>query len=219
MKPSEDRKSIRVDVISDPVCPWCYVGKRRLDQAAALTADRFDVEVAWHPFQLNPTLPPEGVDWETYAVEKFGSLERIREMQGRLAEVGKDVGILFDFDGVKRAPNTFDAHRLLSLALPSGLQQDVVEALFRAHFVEGRDIGDRATLTSIAESVGMDPTQIRQAFEEGAAAEEVRDGLLQVRQLGIQAVPFFIVGRRFGIAGAQPAEQLVEALERAAAED
>lgn len=212
---SEHRTTLRVDVISDCVCPWCYVGKRRLEEAIRRVEDRLDVQVVWHPFQLNPELPPEGRPWEDYARERFGSLERIREAQGRLVEIGEEVGIPFAFEKVRKAVNTFAAHRLIAIAAGAGKQDEMVERLFAANFVEGRDIGDPETLVTIAEEAGMDRQEIARALGEGKGEAEVWKGLEGARQIGVQGVPFFIVERKLAVHGAQPAEVLVQVFERA----
>lgn len=212
---SVERAKVRVDVISDCVCPWCYVGKRRLEEAIRQVEERMEVEVQWHPFQLNPDLPPEGREWEAYARERFGSLERIQEMQGRLVEIGKEVGIPFHFEKVEKAVNTLAAHRLQLLAQAAGKQDEVVERVFAANFVEGRDIGNLETLADIAAEAGMDRESVLRALEEGVGLDEVRQGLAMARQAGVQGVPFFIVEGRLAVHGAQPAEVLVNVFERA----
>ncbi|WP_050726896.1 DsbA family oxidoreductase [Vulgatibacter incomptus] len=211
-----EKKPLRVDVISDCVCPWCYVGKRNLDEAIARSEDRFDMEVHWHPFQLNPDLPAEGRDWKKYAAERFGSLERLRGMQVRLEEVGKAAGIDFAFDKVSRAVNTFEAHRLIALAGLEGLQDEVAEGLFRANFVDGADIGSRETLLKVATAAGMDAERTSAMLESGEGEEQVRQGLEMARRIGVTGVPFFIVDGKYAVSGAQPPEALVELFDHAA---
>mgnify|MGYP000883374807 FL=1 len=213
---SVERKTVRVDVISDCVCPWCYVGKRRLDEAVARIGDRLDVQVAWHPFQLDPSLPPEGREWTAYVRERFGSLERFAEIQQRLVEIGREVGIPFAFDRVKRAVNTFSAHRLIALAAEAGRQHEVVERVFSAHFVEGRNVGELETLAAIAAEAGMDGADVLTALREGRGEGAVRLGLDLAEKIGVTGVPLFIVEWRYAVQGAQPTEVLVEAIEAAA---
>lgn len=210
-----EKKALRVDVISDSVCPWCYVGKRNLDEAIARVADRYEVEVAWHPFQLSPEVPAEGRDWEEYVTERFGSMEALNGMRDRIAEVGKTIGIPFAFERITRAVNTFDAHRLILLAGAVGKQDEVVEALFRGNFVDGGDIGNRDTLVRIAADAGMDEEQVREALASDVAADGVRQGLAEARRIGVQGVPFFIVNGRLAVSGAQPPEALVGLFDRA----
>ncbi len=210
-----ERRSVRVDVISDCVCPWCYVGKRRLEEAVRRVEDRLDVQVVWHPFQLDPTLPPEGLPWEDYVRERFGSPERFREAQARVAEIGREVGIPFAFEKVRKAPNTLLAHRLIAIAAAADRQADMVERIFRAHFVEGRDIGDLESLVAIAEEAGFDREATARGLAEGQGEAEVRRGLEMAREIGVRGVPFFIVDLQLAVHGAQPPEVLVEVLQRA----
>lgn len=189
---------VSVEVWSDPICPWCFIGKRRLAKAVA----GLDVQVVWRPFQLNPDMPRDGMPRADYRAAKFGSLARSRELEARVEEVGREEGIAFAFDRVARTPNTFDAHRLLRRALRTGTQEVVAEALFRAYFLEGRDLGDPAVLAGL----GGGPL----AGDE--EAEEVRREEAEGRALGIQGVPFFVIGRRVGLSGAHPPEVLREAI-------
>lgn len=216
---SAEKQTLRVDVISDVVCPWCFVGKRRLEQAIEKVADRFDVQVQWHPFQLNPDMPKEGRDWEEYVKERFGEMERLAAAQERLVEIGKNEGIPFAFDQVRRAANTFDAHRLIWIAGRFGKQGEVAEGLFRANFLEGRDVGKRETLLEVAGAAGLDPAEIGRLLDEGAGSDEVGASQEQARQIGVSGVPFFIAERKLAVSGAQPADVLAEMLEEAARGD
>src|SRR3954447_23685158 len=146
--------SLAVDVISDVICPWCYIGKRRLEKAVAALAG--PVKVRWLPFQLNPTMPKEGVSRREYRTRKFGSWERSQELDARVVAVGKEEGIHFAFDRIERTPNTLEAHRLIWLAGKESVQDAVVEALFRAYFTEGRDIGNQQTLLDVVAEAGLD---------------------------------------------------------------
>ena len=148
--------NLTVDVISDVICPWCYVGKRRLEKAVAAVAGTHEVVVRWHPFQLNPQMPREGMERRAYRTAKFGSWERSLELDARLVAVGAGEGITFAFDKIERTPNTLDAHRLIRLAGEQGVQDAVVEALFRAYFTEGRDISDRRTLLDVVAGAGLE---------------------------------------------------------------
>lgn len=203
---------MRIDVFSDVVCPWCFVGKRRLEQALA-AAKVTDAEVHWHAYQLNPDLPPEGVDRRQYLETKFGpgAMERIH---ARLDEAGKSAGIDFQFDDIQRSPNTRDAHRLLWLAGAQGKQGGLKEALMKAYFMEGRDVGDRAVLAEIAAAAGV--TGDIQAFLAGEGGQqEVQEDLDLAARLQISGVPFFIFAGRYALAGAQPPEVFAQALEAA----
>lgn len=200
---------MRIDVFSDVVCPWCFVGKRRLEQALA-AAKVTDAEVHWHAFQLNPDLPTDGVDRREYLERKFGpgAMERIH---ARLDEVGREAGIDFQFDRIARSPNTRDAHRLVWLAGTQGKQNSLEEALMKAYFIEGRDVGDHAVLADVAAAAGVSgdvPAFL--AGEEGQ--REVQEDLATAARLQISGVPFFIFEGRYALAGAQPPEVFAQAL-------
>src|SRR5687767_7456998 len=149
---------LAIDVVSDVVCPWCFIGKRRLE--AAIAAAGVAVTIRWRPFQLDPTIPPEGKDRRQYLVAKFGSGDRIRQMQERIAELGQAEGLAFAFDRITLSPNTLDAHRLIRWAGEAGRQDAAVEALFRAYFIDGENLGDRATLARIAGAAGLDAERV-----------------------------------------------------------
>ena len=194
---------MRIEVASDVVCPWCYIGKRRLEKALELLGD-VQIELRWLPFQLNPGMPKEGMPRAEYRKAKFGSLERSRELDARVIAEGKGEGIEFAFERIERTPNTSAAHRLIAAA-PD--QNKVVDALFRAYFEEAKDIGDPAVLAQIARQCGVD--------EWPAKARDVSVLEEEVRAMGITAVPTFIFERRTGIAGAYPPEQLAAAIRQA----
>jgi predicted DsbA family dithiol-disulfide isomerase len=202
---------MQIEVWSDVVCPWCWIGKRRLAKAVADLAPA--PEIVWRPFQLNPELPAEGMDRAAYRRTKFGSLERSRELEARVAEAGRPEGIDFAFDRIKRTPNTFDAHRVLRRAAREGLQDAVGESLFRAYFAEGRDLGDRAVLEELARAAGLD---VRQLWTGDAESAEVRREEAEGRELGIQSVPTFVIDRKLGLSGAQPPSVLRDAIREAA---
>jgi predicted DsbA family dithiol-disulfide isomerase len=198
-------KKLAIEVASDVVCPWCYIGKRRLEKALDLLKDEFEVEVRWLPFQLNPDLPSEGIPRADYRKAKFGSLERSKQMDERVIAEGKGEGIDFAFDRMQTQPNTSQAHRLIALAQN---QNAVVDALFRAHFEQGRNIGDAKVLADIAAQCGV------KGWPQGAG--DVSKLEEEVRGLGVSAVPTFIFERRHGVSGAYPPEQLAEAMRQAA---
>jgi predicted DsbA family dithiol-disulfide isomerase len=202
-------KTLELEVASDVVCPWCYIGKRRLEKALELLKDEFQVNVRWLPFQLNPDLPAEGIPRADYRKAKFGSLERSKQMDARVIAEGKGEGIDFAFDRMERQPNTTQAHRLIALAEN---QDAVVEALFRAHFEQGRNIGDPKVLAEIAAQCGVAgwPQDAKTRASEVSKLEE------EVRELGISGVPTFIFERRHGVSGAYPAESLAEVIRQAA---
>src|SRR5262245_59159334 len=165
--------SLAVDVISDVICPWCYIGKRRLEKAVAALDG--PVKVRWLPFQLNPMMPKEGVSRKEYRTKKFGSWERSQELDARVAAVGEAEGIPFAFDRIERTPNTLDAHRLIWLADKPGVQDAVVEALFRAYFTEGRDISNRRTLLDVVAEAGLDRHQAEAVLDSEGGLEAIKE--------------------------------------------
>ncbi|HEV2213211.1 MAG TPA: DsbA family oxidoreductase [Gammaproteobacteria bacterium] len=204
---------MRIDVFSDVVCPWCFVGKRRLDAALA-AAGITDAAIHYHAFQLNPDLPPGGMDRQEYMRQKFGDSANVERTHDRVREAGRSAGIEFRFDRISRSPNTFDAHRLLALADTQGRQGTLKDALMNAYFLEGRDIGDRAVLADIASQAGMSG-DIPAWLAGDTAADEVRADLTTAARLEISGVPFFIFGGRYALAGAQPPEVFAQAIEAA----
>jgi predicted DsbA family dithiol-disulfide isomerase len=201
-----------LSVVSDAICPWCYVGKRRLEQAYALMEGGPRFRVAWRPFELNPQMPKAGIDRREYRMRKFGSWERSLALDAQLTEVGKSVGIQFRYDLMKRTPNTFDAHRLIWLAGEMGVQDAMVETLFRAYFSEGRDIGDASVLAQLAAEAGVDRARAEallagtEGSAEVAAEEEV------AMRSGLSGVPTFVLEGRVLFSGAQPPELIARAL-------
>lgn len=214
--------AVVVDVVSDVVCPWCYIGKRRLEAAIAqLRASDPDLPftIRWHPFQLNPDLPPEGVDRKAYLEAKFGGPERARQVYERVTAAGLSVDIPFAFDAIKRQPNTLDAHRLVAWAQsrPEGDPDALVEGLFRANFIEGRYVGDREELVRIAAAAGYDPDDARAFLASDALKDVVAQSDLRAREMGIGGVPFFIFDGKTAVSGAQEPATIVEAIRQARA--
>ena len=205
---------VDIEVFSDVVCSWCYVGRRRLARAAELLAGKHEIRVTWKPYQLNPWMPPEGMDRAEYRRMKFGSAERSSGMDGRLREAGQSEGIELAFEKIARTPNTLQAHRLIWLAGQRGRQIEMVDALFQAYFTDGKDIGDNAVLAEVAASVGLDAEDVGRflANDEGLAEVEEEEQL--GRSLGIDGVPFFLLADKYGVSGAQPAEVLANVIER-----
>jgi predicted DsbA family dithiol-disulfide isomerase len=206
-------KPIVVDIVSDVVCPWCFVGKRRLEQAVA--EDGGDVEVRWHPFQLDPTIPAGGLDRTTYLERKFGDPGRIAQIHERLEQTGREVGIPFAFDRIRRSPNTRDAHRVIRWAHTVGRQNEVAETLFRLYFIEGVDIGDRAVLVRAAADNGLDPATVTRLLEDGSDIDAVEQEIATAVRLGVSGVPFFIFASSFAVPGAQSPDVLRTALGKA----
>ena len=203
-----------IDVVSDVVCPWCYIGKRRLEAALAQRSDGTRANVRWHPFQLNPDLPRGGVDRRVYLESKFGGPERAREINARVEAAGKEVGIWFEFERIARQPNTLDAHRLITWAQSQNpVRTDVlVEQLFRGYFTKGTDIGNIDELTRIAERAGFDAFRVKSMLttDQGRAAVAAADQ--RARAMGISGVPLFIFNERFAVSGAQPSKVMLEAM-------
>lgn len=207
---------VTVEVISDVICPWCFIGKRRLEKAMALLAEGANVAVHWLPYQLNPVMPPEGISRREYRIKKFGSWERSQELDANVVAHGKVDGIDFRFDLIDRTPNTVDSHRLVWLAGKHGCQNEVVEALFSAYFTNGRDLSDRPTLMDVAVQAGL-PRQLAEDLLDGQdGLNEIDEAKRLAQEVGVDGVPFFIVNRRVALAGAQPPESFLEAFRQVA---
>jgi predicted DsbA family dithiol-disulfide isomerase len=204
---------VPIDVISDVVCPWCYLGKRRLERAIGLLP-QLDFVVRWHPFRLDPTIPPGGIDRGDYLTGKFGSLDAVAATHASLTALGDREGIVFHFGAIARAPNTVDAHRLIRWASAIGLGEVMVEHLFQAYFTEGIDVGDRSALAGLAAELGMSgDIAARLASEEDSS--EVIAEVEEAYRIGVSGVPCFIIDRRYAVIGAHPPETLVEAIRQA----
>ena len=204
---------VRIDVISDVVCPWCYVGKRRLEEALAQASD-LSAGVFWRPYQLDGTIPHGGIARKEYLDRKFGP-DRAGQMYGRLEGIGREVGIPFAFDKIKISPNTLDAHRLLRWAQTAGTQGEVKEHLLRLFFVEGVDIGDHDVLADVAAQHGIERDVALRLLAGDADRDAVRGEIEMAARMGVTGVPFFIFNNRLAVSGAQPAEVLVQAMRQA----
>src|SRR5688572_22981284 len=203
-------KPLLIEIASDVVCPWCYIGKRRLEKALELLKGEVDARIEWLPFQLNPGMPSDGMARAEYRRQKFGSVEKGKMLDARVAQEGAGEGIAFAFDRMQRTPNTIAAHKLIDLAQKQGKGNAVVDALFRAYFEEAKDIGDEAVLKEIAERAGVT------GGADEKIQEEVKEKEERVRDLGISGVPTFIFNRESGLSGAYPPEQLAQAIREAA---
>jgi predicted DsbA family dithiol-disulfide isomerase len=205
--------ALTIDVVSDVVCPWCYLGEKRLE--AALAEEPEPVMVRWRPYQLDPTIPEGGLDRAEYMARKFGANGRLKGIHDNLTRLGAEFGLDFAFDRIKRAPNTLDAHRLVRWAASANVQSEVVDRLFKAYFAEGRDIGDRAVLLDIASGCGMDASIVEKLFAEGADVEAVRGEIAEAQAIGVTGVPFFIFAGRLAVSGAQDVPLLRRAIGQA----
>ncbi len=204
---------MKVEIWSDVVCPWCFIGKRRFETALDRFEHRADVEVAFRSFELNPNAEQQpGGSLEEALARKYGvSLEQARAMNARVMDAAAGEGLQYRFD-IARRGNTFDAHRLIHLAAADGLQAAMKERLMAAYFMEGRAIGDRDTLVELAGEVGVDPGRARAALDSDEYADDVRADEREAAELGITGVPFFVINRRYGVSGAQPPEVMLKAL-------
>jgi predicted DsbA family dithiol-disulfide isomerase len=196
---------IKLDILSDPVCPWCYIGKANLDRALEARPDH-PFEIEWHPFQLNPEMPAEGMDRRLYLETKFGGRDRAVAVYAQVAEAAEAAGLDIAFDRIARQPNTLDAHRMIHWAGLEGRQTAMVSSLFKAYFIEGRDIGDRDTLADIAEGVGLDREMMQRLLESEADRIEIAERDAHARARGVTGVPTFVVAHKHVVPGTQPPE-------------
>jgi predicted DsbA family dithiol-disulfide isomerase len=206
---------VRIDVVSDVVCPWCFIGKRRLEKALALKPD-VPVEVHWHPYFLNDWIPREGISREDYLTTKFGSPERYRGIAQRVSVAAASEGLDYAMDKISRQPNTLDAHRLIRWADGIGKAAEMKQRLMDLYFSEGADLTNRAVLVQAAADVGLDPEDVREALASDQDVAEVEQEAQSAKEAGIEGVPMFIFGGKFAVSGAQSPEYLAEAIERSA---
>ena len=209
---------ITIDVVSDAVCPWCYLGQKRLDQALA-AAPEIEASVRWRPYQLDPAIPAEGLDRKAYMEAKFGDTGRLEAAHERLIALGLEAGIAFAFDRIEVAPNTLDAHRLIRWAAGSGdadAQGKVVRRLFKAYFEDGRDIGRPEILVGIAGDAGMDAALVETLLATDADRDAVRGEIETARRMGVTGVPCFLLDGRYAVVGAQDTAVLADAIRRVA---
>jgi predicted DsbA family dithiol-disulfide isomerase len=212
---------IRVDVVSDIVCPWCYIGKRRLEKAIKYTqsSDNVqveDIEIVYHPFQLDPSVPAEGIGFQTYMENRFGGnfVDKFRQVE----QAAETEGLSFDFANLPKSINTFTLHRILTVAEQDGIQSDVKEALMKAYFVDKVDLTSDENIVSIMANYGWDEAKTKEIIYSDIASDEVKEEMNYYRQLGVSGVPFFIFNQKYAISGAQPSDVFVEIIEKVAQE-
>ena len=212
--PDAHRK-IQLDVVSDPICPWCYIGKHRLRQGLELLDPEIDIDVHWRPFELNPTMPREGMDRDAYCERKFGSIAYARQLYANVAANAKADGLPMEVDRIARTPNTRLAHRLIAYAEDHGRQNDLVDTLFAAYFVEGRDIGDAAVLGELAHDAGLDAAAVDALLADDGADAAIDAQEREAQGLGVQGVPAFLFNGKLLFSGAQDPRTIALAIERA----
>ncbi|WP_109464345.1 DsbA family oxidoreductase [Albibacillus kandeliae] len=205
-------QTVALDILSDPICPWCYIGKTHLEKALAQVPDHPFV-IQWHPFQLNPEMPEGGMDRRAYLEAKFGGQEGAVRAYAPVVEHARSAGLEINFEAMQRTPNTLDAHRLIHWAGIEHKQHDAVDALFRAYFVEGRDIGDHEVLGDIADGIGLDASVILRLLGSDADRQNIIDRDASAREMGVNSVPTFIVGGKHAVPGAQPPELWLKVIE------
>lgn len=193
---------MQIDVIFDTVCPWCFIGKRRLDAALAQRPG-IEAEINWHPFMLNPDMPPEGMDRRDYVKVKFGGESRSRRVHHAIGEAGKTVGISFAFERIGRTPNTVDSHRLVRFAAETGRAGAAIEALYYAYFLNGQDIGNRSVLFAVGDRLGLDGEALRDYLYSDRDVDDVNEQNARAHRLGISGVPSFVIDGEYSISGAQ----------------
>jgi len=204
-----------LDVLSDPICPWCYIGKVKLDRALK-QRPAHGLDIFWRPYQLNPDMPVDGMDRMTYLEKKFGGPERAKSIYGQIESAAVAAGLNVDFSKIKRTPNTFDAHRLIRWARSTGDQQAIVDSLFIRYFERGEDIGSRDLLLEVAGEEGMDHALLRRLYDEDADRDLLTNEEALARQMGVSGVPTFILSEKFAFVGAQETAAWLDVLDRLA---
>jgi len=212
-----DRRPVRIDVVSDVVCPWCFIGKRRLEKALALASD-VPVEVHYRPYYLNEWIPAEGMSRDEYLTTKFGSPERYKGIAQRVQAAAAAEGLVYAVDSISRQPNTRDAHRLIRWAEGIGKAPDMKQRLMDLYFTEGADLSNEAVLVQAAADVGLDPEDVRAALDSDKDIAEIEQEVNAAKEAGIQGVPCFILDGKYAISGAQEPEALAQAIQQVSAQ-
>jgi predicted DsbA family dithiol-disulfide isomerase len=213
-----NKPKVKIDVVSDVVCPWCYIGKRRLEKAIHQLSDQYEFQVEYIPFELNPDQPMEGVNQKEYLTKKFGGEARYQQITNHVTSIAAQEGLQFNFDIQAVAPNTREAHRLILLAKEEGKQHQMKEAFMKAYFEEGIDLSRKENLIRVASSTGIDPEKIKSWLDSPAGLTEVELAEQMNSQRGISGVPFYIINNKYGVSGAQPAETFINMLSQVGAE-
>lgn len=212
------KELIKIDVVSDVVCPWCYIGKRRLEAATAQLSDRYEFEINYLPFELMPEMPTEGRNTRQHLTQKFGGEARYLQIVNQVTQVAAQEGLKFDLFNQEISPNTRPLHQIIHFAQQAGKQLAVVEAFFKAYFEDAINLTDRQNVLQVAESAGLDRQAVAQLFDTNDGASELDNLLYQNKLMGVSSVPFYIINDKFSMSGAQPAEVFVEALPSIAAQ-
>jgi predicted DsbA family dithiol-disulfide isomerase len=215
--PMSTLKPVQIDIVSDVVCPWCYIGKRRIENALALVPD-VPVEVNWRPFFLNPWVPREGISRDEYLTAKFGSVENYRGISGRVVAAAGEEGLLYRPELVKRQPNTIDCHRLIHWAEANGKSADMKQRLMELYFRDGGDLTDIDVLAQAAADCGLDADDVRRRLATGEDVELVSGQAQEAADKGISGVPTYVFARKYAVSGAQPPDQLARAIRQVSAE-
>ena len=208
-------KVLNIEIVSDVVCPWCFIGKRRMEKALKLISNQSEVRVTWKPFELNPSIPKEGVDRKEYLEAKFGGSDELQSIHDNVQQAAESVGLHFEFDRMERMPNTRDANRLIWFAGKERLQDQIVEGLFRAVFLEGQFVGDYAVLGKIGTSAGLDKSKVNRFLDSDQGKDEVQGEIKQALRRGVQGVPNFLINSHYVIQGAQPPDVMAQFLKQA----
>lgn len=204
-------QKIKIDIVSDVVCPWCYIGKRRIEKAMEQLKDQFEFEITYLPFELNPHIPKSGFNQQEYLIKKFGSAEKYEQITQHVTTIAAGEGLRFNFQMQSVAPNTRDAHRIIWLAKQEGKQASMKEALMKAYFEDGVDLSRTENLASIATGVGLPGDRVQNLLHSDEGLNEVIKAEQQNYQRGVSGVPFYIVNNQYGISGAQPTEVFIQA--------
>jgi predicted DsbA family dithiol-disulfide isomerase len=207
------KQKIKVDIVSDVVCPWCYIGKRRIEKAMDALQNKYEFEVEYHPFELNPQMPAEGTNQKAYLISKFGGEARYNQLIGNVTKVAADEGLNFDYDKQIISPNTREAHRIIQFAKQEGKQLEAKEAFMKAYFEDGIDLSRKENLLSVAVKAGLTKEKVANLLSSDEGLAEIEAAEHELQKLGISGVPFYIINNKYGISGAQPSESFIEAFE------